>query len=127
MKGRYTMNKITVKALEELESLGSALTIEGLTDEAIPDFLDWIKKYTPILKEDVYITKGATMNKVLNLTGNNAYPDDLTIVSVRLEDMQNSSAIIMPRFAISARWLDDIINNNLMRERGNSQEGKTYE
>lgn len=111
------MNKITVKTLKELKTLGSALTIEGLTDEAIPDFLDWIKKYTPILKEDVYITKGATMNKVLNLTGNNAYPDDLTIVSVRLDDMQNSSAIIMPRFAIGARWLDDIINNNLMRER----------
>lgn len=111
------MNKITVKTLKELKSLGSALTIEGITDETIPDFLDWIKKYTPIAKEDVYITKGATMNELLNLTGNNAYPDDLTIVSVRLDDMQNPNAVILPRFAIGARWLDDIINNNLMRER----------
>ncbi len=114
------MNKIFVKNLEELKALGSALTMEGLIDEAIPDFLDWIKKYTPILKEDVYITKGATMNKVLNLTGDNAYLDDLTIVSVRLEDMQNPNAVILPRFAVGARWLDDIINNNLMRERDNS-------
>lgn len=113
------MNKIYVKTLKELEALGSALTIEGLADEAIPDFLNWIKKHTPILKEDVYITKGATMNKVLNLTGDNAYSDDLTIVSVRLEDMQNSMAVAIPRFAVDARWLDDIINNNLMRERGN--------
>lgn len=113
------MNKIFVKTFKELETLGSALTMEGLIDEAIPDFLNWIKKYTPILKEDVYITKGAIMNKVLNLTGDNAYPDDLTIVSVRLEDMQNSMAVAMPRFAIGARWLDDIINNNLMREREN--------
>lgn len=112
------MNKITVKTLEELEALGSALTIEGITNETIPDFLDWIKKYTPILKENVYITKGETMNKVLKLTGNNAYPDDLIIVSVRLEDMQNSMAVAIPRFAIGARWLDDIINNNLMREGG---------
>lgn len=116
------MNKITVKNLEGLKALGSALTIEGLADEAIPDFLDWIRKYTPILKEDVYITKGATMNKVLNLTGDNAYSDDLTIVSVRLEDMQNSMAVTMPRFVVGARWLDDIINNNLMRERDSKTE-----
>ena len=111
------MNKIYVKTFEELEALGSALTIEGLTDEGILDFLNWIKEHTLILKEDVYITKGEIMNRLLDLTGDNAYPDDLTIVSVRLEDMQNSMAVVEPRFTVGARWLDDIINNNLARER----------
>lgn len=113
------MNKITVKTLDELMALGSALTIEGLAEDSIPDFLDWIKGFTPIIKEDVYITSGATMNKELNLTGSNAYPDDLTVVSVRLEDMQNSMAVTMSRFAVGARWMDDIINNNVMREHDN--------
>lgn len=60
---------------------------------------------------------GAVMNNELNLTGDNRYPNDLIIASVRLEDMQKSSAIVIPRLAVGARWMDDVIGNNLIRER----------
>ena len=101
---------------EELDGLGSALTLEGLAEDSIPDFIEWVKKYTPMKSETAYIIKGKTMNEVCNLTGDNAYPDDCTIVSIRLEDMEDSMAVVMPRFKIGARWFDDIVANNLRRE-----------
>ena len=102
--------------IEELDGLGSALTLEGLAEESIPDFIEWVKEYTPMKSETAYIIKGRTMNDVYGLTGDNAYPDDCTIVSIRLEDMENSMKIVMPRFQIGARWFDDIVANNERRE-----------
>ena len=111
------MKTITLTTTEELRTLGSALTMEGLAEESIPDFIEWIKEYTPMKSETAYIISGKTMNEVYCLTGDNAYPDDLTIVSIKLEDMEKPMAIIMPRFQIGARWFDDIVENNLRRER----------
>lgn len=110
------MNKIYTKNDGDILDLGSALTMEGLIEDSIPDFLNWIKEHTPLIREDVYITKGIVMNTAFNLTGNNKYPDDCTIVSVKLDDMENSAKIILPRFEIGARWMDDIIENNLRKE-----------
>ena len=110
------MEIIRLTELNELNDLGSALTIEGLSEESIQDFIDWVKQYTPMKKEIAYVIKGKTMNRVYNLMGNNAYPNDCTIVSIKLEDMENSKAIIIPRFEIGGRWFDDIIDNNSMRE-----------
>lgn len=110
----------TLKELDELRNLGSALTIEGLTEDSIPDFINWVKEHTPMKNEIVYVIKGKTMNRVYGLTGKNAYPDDLTIVSIKLEDMENSMAVVAPRFEIGARWFDDIVMNNAMRESENN-------
>ena len=33
-----------------------------------------------------------------------------------LLDMENSMAVVMPRFQIGARWFDDIVMNNAARE-----------
>lgn len=107
----------TLTTLEELESLGSALTMEGLAEESISEFIDWVKHYTPMKSETAYIIKGKTMNDVYMLTGNNKYPDDCTIVSIKLEDMENSMAVVIPRFCIGARWFDDIVMNNAAREK----------
>lgn len=107
----------TLTELQELENLGSALTIEGLAEDSIPDFINWVKEYTPMKNEKAYIIKGKTMNDVYSLTGNNAYPDDCNIVSIKLNDMENSMAIVMPRFQIGARWFDDIVANNIAREK----------
>lgn len=109
------MNK-ELTTLEELEGLGSALTIEGLAEDGIKDFVEWIKQYTPMINETAYIIKGKTMNEVYGLTGNNAYPDDCNIVSIRLEDMEDCMKVVMPRFQIGARWFDDIVMNNQARE-----------
>lgn len=110
------MNTITLTTKEELDTLGSALTIEGLAKESIPDFIEWIKQYTPMKSETAYIISGNTMNNVYHLTSNNAYPKDLTIVSIKLEDMENAMAVVIPRFQIGARWFDDIVDNNARRE-----------
>lgn len=111
--------KINVTEKEQLDMLynNSALTIEGLTEESIPDFLDWIEERTPLKERKVYVISGEVMNKQYNLTGNNAYLEDLTIVSVMLNDMENPNAVILPRFEIGGRWFDDIVDNNLRRER----------
>ena len=113
------MNTITLTTKEELDTLGSALTIEGLAKESIPDFVDWVKQYTPMKSETAYIISGNTMNNVYHLTGINAYPNDLTIVSIKLEDMENAMAVAIPRFQIGARWFDDIVDNNARREEEN--------
>ena len=110
------MNTIILTAKEELDTVGSALTIEGLAKESIVDFIEWVKQYTPMKSETAYIISGDTMNKVYHLTGSNAYPNDLTIVSIKLEDMENAMAVVMPRFQIGARWFDDIVDNNARRE-----------
>lgn len=117
-KGKVANMEIkTLTTLEELESLGSALTMEGLAEDSISEFIDWVKQYTPMKSETAYIIKGKTMNDVYMLTGNNKYPDDCTIVSIKLEDMENSMAVVIPRFSIGARWFDDIVMNNAAREK----------
>lgn len=45
------------------------------------------------------------------------YDEHITIVSIKLEDMENSMAVVMPRFHIGARWFDDIVMNNAAREK----------
>ena len=57
----------TLTTLEELESLGSALTMEGLAEDSISEFIDWVKQYTPMKSETAYIIKGKTMNDVYNI------------------------------------------------------------
>ncbi len=111
----YIVKEVTTR--EEIEELGSALTLEGLAEESFGEFIKWIEKYTKLCNKIIYVIKGSTMNSIYNLTGNNKYPSDCTIASVKLSDMENYSSIILPRFNIGGRWLDDIIANNLDRER----------
>lgn len=94
-----------------------SLTLEGLAEEGCSDFLDWIKGYTALKEEKVYIIKGETMNSIYHLTDSNAYPDDLSIVCVKLADMENPMATALPRFAIKGRWFNDIVDNNERREK----------
>ena len=101
--------------LKELVS-NSALTIEGLTLDSIKDFVGWIEEHTPLKRKDVYVTKGELANSEWGLTGNNAYPNDLNIVSVKLDDMEDFNQIVIPRFEIGGRWMDDIYNNNIRRQ-----------
>lgn len=111
----YTITNITTK--EELDNLyaHSALTIEGLAEDSISDFVDWLVSNTDIMTENlvVYVIKGKVMNDNYNLTGNNRYPDDLTLVSVVDIDLMK---VTIKRFEIDARWFDDIVDNNAARE-----------
>ena len=112
------INVTTKEVLDELYK-ESALTKEGLDPNYLNDFKDWIINTSKanMINERFYIIKGKVMNEVYNLTGNNAYPNDLNIISVKLSDISNWESLIAPRFEIKARWFDDIVDNNAMRER----------
>lgn len=115
------MKKIYVDTKEQLDNLfnGSALTSEGLSEESIPDFINWIKERSEMTEETVCIISGKFMNESYELTGTNKYPDDLTIVSVPLDIIKDINALVIDRFSIGARWFDDIVDNNSHREKEN--------
>ena len=78
---------------EQIKKLGSALTWEGLkVDEE---------------KRKIYVISGKLMNRLYNA----GYPDDLNIVCVDLYDLEDFNKIVLRRFSVGARWLDDVISN----------------
>ena len=96
----------------------SALTWEGMSsdEENLQAITDWLGQHgaisfntTPIF----HIITGELMNRVYELTGSNAYPDDLTLVSVTGIDQMK---VAIPRFEVGGRWFDDIVDNNARRE-----------
>ena len=112
------MNKIFLDSSEKFDEFYEdwSLTFEGVIEKEIPLYLDFIKKYTPLINEDVYIFKGKLMNQYYHLTGSNAYPDDLTFLVIKLSSIENVEKIAVPRFQIGGRWFTDIVDNNNRRE-----------
>lgn len=114
------MKIVSVKTHEELVALGSALTWEGLKfdEECLKLIKSWMEDNGARLKDNapVYITLGKDMNAAEGLTGSNAYPADLTIVSFKLEDIENVARLTLARFQTGGRWMDDILDNNRRRE-----------
>lgn len=101
----------------------NAITIEGLVESDIHYFVNWVENECECKfvndKIEVNIIKGKTMNENYALTGNNAYQDELTIVAIPLNqiDIHNIGKLALKRFDIGARWFDDIVDNNLIREK----------
>ena len=114
------MNKIYLdkKDKENFDLLynTSAITIEGLLEDSISDYVNWIKQHSKMNCDNVYIISGKVMNDYYNLSGKNAYNDDVTIVSVPLETNLDAINLSIKKFEIGARWFDDIVDNNLDRE-----------
>ena len=100
------MEIIKVETKEQLKALNdcSAMTWEGLIEEDFGTALNTCG----VEGAKGYVTTGKVMNEICHLTGNNAYPDDLTIFSI---DKYKGLAIMF-----GARWIDDIISNNADRE-----------
>ena len=100
------MEIIKVETKEQLKALNdcSAMTWEGLIEEDFGAALDMCGAEGA----KGYVTKGKVMNEICHLTGNNAYPDDLTIFSI---DKFKGLAIMF-----GARWMDDILSSNADRE-----------
>ena len=111
---KYIIENVETK--EQLDNLynNSAFTIEGLAEQSIGDLMNWLGENTDFTTDNpiVYVTKGKTMNEAYELVGNNAYSDDLTIISVI---GINQMKIAIPRFSVGGRWFDDIVDNNTMR------------
>ena len=100
------MEIIKVETKEQLKALNdcSAMTWEGLIEEDFGAALDMCGAEGA----KGYVTTGKVMNEICRLTGNNAYPDDLTIFSI---DKFRGLAIMF-----GARWMDDILSSNADRE-----------
>ena len=100
------MEIIKVETKEQLKALNdcSAMTWEGLIEEDFGTVLDMCGAEGA----KGYVTTGKVMNEICHLTGNNAYPDDLTIFSIdKFEGLA---------FMFGARWMDDILSSNADRE-----------
>ena len=106
--------------IRELEN-SSAFTWVGLSglknDKKV--ILDEFKK-ADVLGDvetfEFYIWKGKLMNQIYMLTGSNAYPEDLTFVSIPLNMFKNIGKLAILKLQFGARWLDDIVDNNARRE-----------
>lgn len=105
----------TKEILDELEA-ESALTIEGLAESSIPDFLNYLKETVGLKSETAYKITGSFMNANYFLYGSNAYPNDLTIVSVKNSEIENIGKLALLRFQFGGRWFDDIVENNRRRQ-----------
>lgn len=99
---------------------GSYYTITGCGGE----LQDWIDGYEKLLAEKKigkplawYDFTGADMNAEYGLTGRNAYQDDLRVLCFPLDGLDIGRLAIFKLIAAD-RWFDDIVDNNLRRERG---------
>ena len=98
---------------------GSALTFEGTTldDDNLEFLIRWLNEHDCDMKvKNFYKITGKLMNDTYHLTGDNAYPNMLTILCIKLDDLTNPSNIFIPRFELGGRWFDDIVENNARRE-----------
>lgn len=107
------MEIVHVKTEEELEYLykDGSLTLEGLREDYIPDFMDFLKENTTVHRERVFLISGSFMNNKYGLTGKNAYKQDCNIVCVSSEDI-DESPIIIKKYEIDGKWFNDIVDNN---------------
>ena len=109
---------------KEIENLGSAATIEGLELDSIPKYVELIEKLGGKFKQKgdekltVYVTNGLQMNTSFRLRGDNRYPDDTHIVSIKLEDFDYDTSFCINRLRFGIRWMDDILDNNRWHNRG---------
>lgn len=105
------MNVTEKEILEELRDL-SIFTWVGMSDDeqnldAIYNGLKENGFKDEIMK--IFVFKGKLMNESYDLKGSNRYPDNLTFVSVG--NFYNP----VVKIQLGARWLDDIIDNDLRR------------
>lgn len=99
-------NIVTVTTKAELKQLYDwwAMTWEGLVED---DFQEALKMCGGKGAKG-YLVRGSVMNEICHLTGDNAYPDDLSIFAIY---PYKGLAI-----SVGARWMYDIIDNNARRE-----------
>lgn len=119
--------KIDVTTKEKLDELynSSALTFTGIVadDENLNSIIEWLKQYTEVSEPlPIHIIKGKTMNEHYSLTGSNSYQDDLTLVSIKTDDIKEVNKIVIPRLEMGGGWFDDIVNNNAIREEHKQEE-----
>lgn len=115
---KYELIEATDDDLVNLEK-GSAFTFEGLMsdDKNLNDLVDFFNEKTNIkIPMRIYHATGEKVNNLYGLTGRNAYPNDLDIVLLPLDNWNELGDLPMIKIQIGARWFDDIVDNNRMRQ-----------
>lgn len=108
-----------IKSKKEIDALSnvSALTFIGLdpNNKSLEQAIKWLNNHNALTEENLvfHVISGKLMNKEFGLSGTNRYAEDLSIISITGIDI---TKIILARFDVGGRWLDDIIDNNLERE-----------
>lgn len=112
----YTVNdNVNMSICDELYE-NSALTLEGLSLDSLDDYAEYLDDICGLKDGAVFhIIDGNEMNNFYCLSGKNAYPGDLHIVAIKLDDLVNPNAIILKRFEFGGRWFDDVVDNNARR------------
>lgn len=110
------MEIINVETKDQLKELydSSAMTWEGLREDNFSIALEVAGQ----AGAKGFLTKGKVMNEFCHLTGDNAYPDDLNIFSIK--DFKGLAIYF------GARWMDDIIDNNARRQKYHPFGGSHY-
>lgn len=113
MNERYIVKQATEQDIRDMYDR-SEWTWEGMSDDEdnLNQIADFLEINVPKLAQPYtfWIWQGDMFNDMYGLTGRNAYPDDLTFVAV--DDLYEPFLKIQ----YGARWLDDIVDNNLERE-----------
>jgi len=96
---------------------GSYYTIEG----AGGDINEWKEGYQNWFDErgigkikEWFMFSGKDVNDYYGFVGKNRYPDDLTILTFPLDDL-DIGKLAMFKLQMGDRWFDDIIDNTLRR------------
>ena len=112
----YTVKEnLTGDIFDELYD-NSALTLEGLDLSSLDDYAKYLNRICGLKDNAIfYVIQGYEMNDYYDLSGNNAYPEDLHIVVVKLNDLINPNKIVMKRFDFGGRWFDDVVDNNALK------------
>ena len=110
---KYILKHATEQDVEAMCNR-SEWTWEGMTidEDNLDAIAQFIESNVPNLPQPYtfWTWTGKMFNEMCELTGNNAYPDDLTFLGV--DDLYEP----MLKMEVGARWLDDIVENNRRRE-----------
>lgn len=113
---KYELKYATEQDIKDMYDR-SEWTWEGMTTDE--DNLDAIAQFIELNAPKVpqpytfWTWTGDTFNKMYDLTGNNAYPDDLIFLAV---DNLYEPLYPILKMRVGARWLDDIVDNIKWRE-----------
>lgn len=84
-----------------------AWTWLGMTtdDDNLQSIIDWFKEEgCPLKKEEFYVMTGKQLNNFkIPLTGDNAYPEDLTILSIELDNITDVSKLFIKKFEVGLK------------------------
>ena len=104
--------------IKDLEN-NSAFTWEGMaiSDDNLQAIVDDLKVETKIKLPVIFYTwKGKLFNEMYGLTDKNAYDDDLNFLSIDLDNWSEMGRLPFYKMQVGARWLDDIVDNNKVRQ-----------